>query len=235
MPLLGILGLLSCEKNDDPTAAGSAQIAFVHAAVGAANVDVSLNGGLLNTSGINFGTGSGVPGRPYYIINKGLISLSISIAGEPVFQKNVLTTANNSYSLFYYDTLGSGTAPMLMLLPDLLTARLGVDTAQIRLLHLSHDAGIIDVRLAQPGLNTLVADSLTYIGANPNAAVPDDFVKVRAGTYNVSVNSFGASSPFFTTSLNLAAGKTYTLFVKGSRVAAPSSTFTFVIGQFLHN
>jgi hypothetical protein len=235
MPLMGMLGFLSCEKNDDPTAAGPVQIAFVHAAAGAGSVDVALNGSLLNSTGIQFGTSSGVTGRPYYSTNKGLNSVRISIAGEPVFQKNVLTIANKSYSIFYYDTLGSGTAPMLMMLPDLLTAQLGADTAQIRLLHLSHDAGTIDVRLAQTGSNTLVADSLTYIGSNPNAAVPDGFVKVRAGTYNVSVKSFRALSPFFTTSLNLAAGKTYTLFTKGSRVAAPSSTFTFGIGQFLHN
>lgn len=234
LPFVAIFSFLGCEKNDDPTQAGTAKVAVVHSAAGVGAIDVLLNGSQVNTTGIPFGSATGVMGNPYFSVTTGINNLRINTAGNTLFQSNFLANANTNYSVFAYDTLGTGAGAAALLVSDAIIT-LGTDTAQIRLIHLSHDAGAIDVEFIQPGSSTLVADSVTFIGSNPNSVLLSTFQKVRSGDYTFNIKINGTSILILTANINIANGKSYTFYVKGSRLAGVASPFAFGFGQLLHN
>ncbi|MEX0636402.1 MAG: DUF4397 domain-containing protein [Ferruginibacter sp.] len=234
LPLGSIFLFLGCEKNDDPTQAGTAKVAVVHAAAGVGAIDVLLNGTQVNTTGISFGSASGVMGNPYFTVTSGINNLRINTAGNTLFQSNFLANANTNYSVFAYDTLGTGAGSAALLMSDVILA-LGSDTAQVRLLHLSHNAGAIDIEFIQPGSITLVADSVTFIGSNPNSVLLSKFQKIRSGDYTFNIKINGTSILILTANINIANGKSYTFYVNGSRSAGVASPFAFGFGQLLHN
>lgn len=225
---------ISCEKDDDPTQMGTSKLAIVHAAAGTASFDVLLNNNNVGTTGIPFGSNSGTVGNPYVNGTTGLNNVSLSVAGNRKFQANFLADANLNYTVFVHDTLGNGNGTTGLLLSDALVVT-GSDSAFIRIIHLSHDAGAIDIELIQPGFTTLMADSVTYVGSNSNTAALSTFQRVRAGNYTFNVTTNGTTILILTLNLTIAGGKTYTLYIKGSRIAGVASPYAFGVGQLLHN
>lgn len=225
---------ISCEKDDDPTQMGISKLAIVHAAAGTASFDALLNNNNVGTTSIPFGSNSGTVGNPYVNGTTGLNNISLSVAGNRKFQANFLTDANLNYTVFVHDTLGNGNGTTGLLLSDALAAT-GSDSALIRIIHVSHDAGAIDIEFIQPGFATLMADSVTYVGSNANTAALSTFQRVRAGNYTFNVTTNGTTILILTRNLTIAGGKTYTLYIKGSRTAGVASPYAFGVGQLLHN
>jgi hypothetical protein len=234
VPVTVVFFLAACDKVDDPTQRGAAKMAVVHAASGVSSIDVLLNNNSINNTSIPFGLASGSIGDPYVTVNSGINNLKINTAGNPLFQSNFLANANTYYSFFAYDTLGTGNAAAALLLTDAFN-QTGTDSAQFRLLHLSHDAGAVDIELIKAGSGTLKIDSLTYVGSNANSIALSQFRPIRAGTYTLRIKNNETSVLILTSNINIIAGKTYTYFVKGSKAAAVGSTYAFGVGQLLHN
>lgn len=234
VPVTAIFFLAACDKVDDPTQQGAVKMAVVHAASGVSSIDVLLNNNSINSTSIPFGLASGRIGDPYVAVNSGINNLKINTAGNTLFQANFLSNANTHYSFFVYDTLGTGNGAAALLLIDAFN-QTGTDSSQFRLLHLSHDAGTVDIELIKAGFDTLMIDSLTYVGSNANTIALSQFKPIRSGDYTLRIKNNGTSLLILTANINIIAGKTYTYFIKGSKAAAAGSPYALGVGQFLHN
>jgi hypothetical protein len=214
--------------------AGTTSSVFVNntqLALGGTNVALAVGGSLLSN---------------YIGVNPGEVNVGVRTAtGTTNYANRTVTVAPfTNTSFFAFDTLTTaGTARMLVLNNNMRAPDTG--TVNIRFLHLSPNAGAVNVVLTrtlnQFGLaatGTVTLSNVPYIGASatPNETELSRFVTVPAGTYSVSVLS-GTTSVLSVPTLNLRQGKNYSIVARGfapSRAGIPTGQ-TLGASVLLHN
>ena len=210
--LLGLLALLACMVMQfTPAAAASAAdmayVRVVHAAPGAGTVDVFVDGKVL-LPGFTFGTVTG-----YVAVPAGTHKIQVTPAGKgiaaSVITKNVTVAAGVAYTVAAIGTAASGFALAAFADNNLVSGNM----AQVRVYHLSPDAGPVNVAV---GGNTVIS-GLTYTNASGYLSVPGG-----AYTFNVTATQAGATVPVAAT---LTGGMVYSVFAVGLLKGTPALAF----------
>ncbi len=215
----------SCSKtgNDDgsnngngqqPPVADSALFLFVHASASTAPIDFrmtpkSLGGNLINVTYLNTNTfdGSNYVRRPAVSTEMSMYSNSTNICYK---KENFLFAANKKYSIFLIDTLSN---LQIVTVEDILVP-LATDQAGIRFFNFGNKNAATDVLVA--GANTKLFANRNFNDqiVNPSYSA---FSSIKSGSYTFEMreasSSLGAIQ--LTTTLNLQAGKFYTLYLRG--------------------
>ena len=219
--------------------AGTTSSVFVDNAqlmLGGRNVALAVGGSLLGN---------------YIGVNPGNVTVGVrTTAGTANYAARTVGVAKTAYTSFFaYDTLTTGgTAKMLVLTNNMKAA--DTATSNIRFLHLSPNAGTINVVLTrtlnQFGLaatGTINLSNIPYVGATPipNEAALSAFTNIPAGTYRVDVLS-GTTSllpppPAPLPVITLRETKNYSIVARGfapPRTSIPAGQ-TLGVTLILHN
>ena len=244
----------SCDKEFDEPAVDNTKVAYaaVHnfALLTGTTSSVFVNNSQLSLSGssVALGVGGSTLGLGNYIgVNPGEVTVGLRTAsGTMNYATRTVTVAQNSNTSFFaYDTLTtSGTAKILVLTNNMKAADTG--TSNIRFLHLSPNAGNINVVLTRTlnhfGLATTASvvnvSNVPYIGSTstPNETALSAYTNIPAGTYSVSVLS-GSTTLLSVAALTLREGKNYSIVARGfapPRAAIPAGQ-TLGLSLLLHN
>jgi len=209
---LGIFATSCSDDDDDPTP--TARVSITHASPGSPDVDIYVDGTKVTATQLAYSSTTGISGNPYLTVNAGTRNIKVSPNGTlNVIDANVNFAANNAYSVFAYDVLGSGTTLRALVLGDDLTAP-AAGKAHIRFLHLSPDAPNVDIELARTGATSINLNNIPYVGPTP-AANLNVFTPVDAGDYTVNVRPAGTPTVVLNVPLTFTAGKIYTIYAKG--------------------
>lgn len=214
--------------------AGTTSSVFVNntqLALGGSNVALAVGGSLLGN---------------YIGVNPGDVTVGVrTAAGTANYASRTVNVAQTAYTSFFaYDTLTTGgTAKMLVLTNDMRPA--DTATSNIRFLHLSPNAGAVNVVLTRTAnqfgvaaTGTINLSNVPYIGATatPNETALSAFTNIPAGTYKVEVFS-GATSVLTVAALTLRETKNYSIVARGfapPRTGIPAGQ-TLGASLLLHN
>ena len=189
----------SCKKDEEPVHE-HAKVMVVHTSPDAPGVDVLVDGTKVNTAALNF------PENTAYLeVEAGTRNLKVNVAGSTttVINADVPFTKDMSYSVFAVDSVSQISA---IVLADDLTAP-AAGKAHVRFVHLSPDAPAVDVAVASDG---------TVVFGNKAFKEYTAFTPLDAGAYNLDVRVAGTTTvALVLPTLNLEAGKIYTVFAKG--------------------
>jgi Domain of unknown function (DUF4397) len=228
---MGFLGLsailfsISCSKsNSNPNnggmttpTAGSSFISVTNASPTSSMYGVySDNTNIYPAGTIGYGSSTGIiNGSPYETISDSTHSVFLSSNGTRTnIDSSFAFQDSGYYSLFVYDT---GQLKTLALRDNFSTPPPGGD-ADVRFLNFSSNSPALTIQLIST--DTANADSVSYnniVFAGTTTTTVDSlamFKPVSAGTYKVLFNS-GVTNLFTNDSVTFAAGKFYTLYVKG--------------------
>jgi len=201
--------------------AGTSSSVFVNnsqLALAGANVALAVGGSLLGT---------------YLGVNPGDANVGLRTStGTANYASRTVNVSKTSFTSFFaFDTLtAAGTARMLVLNNNMVAAARG--TTNIRFLHLSPNAGPVNVTLVrtldQFGLaatGTITLSNVPYIGvsAAPNEATLSAFTNIPAGTYTVTVLS--GTTSVLSLPVTLRESKNYSIVARGfasSRASIPA-------------
>lgn len=214
--------------------AGTSDSVFVNnnkLSLGGSAVALAANGSLLgNFIGVNPGSVS--------------VALRATAAATNYVSRTVNVSNATATSFFGYDTLtAAGTARMLVLKTDMTAAPAG--TSNVRLLHLSPNAGNVNITLARTAnqYSLAVADTVRltnvpYIGAsaNPDETALSAYRNIPAGTYALTIVS-GTTTLVNNVAVTFREGKNYSLVARGftsARASIPTGQ-TFGATLLLHN
>ncbi len=210
--LLGVLALLGCMvlQFTPASAASAADMAYVrvvHAAPGAGTVDVFVDGATL-LPGFTFGTVTG-----YVAVAAGSHKIQVAPAGKgigaSVITQTVTVSAGVPYTVAALGTAASGFSLAAFADNNLVSGNM----AQVRVYHLSPDAGPVNVATG----GSTVITGLTYTHASGYLSVPGG-----AYTFNVTATQAGATVPVSTT---LTGGMVYSVFAVGLLKGTPALAF----------
>lgn len=234
LPVLALGFFTSCSDDDDDTPPATAKVSVTHASPGSPAVDIYVDGTKVTTTQLSYSNTSGTSGNPYLTVNAGTRNIKVSPNGTlNVIDANVPFAANNAYSVFAYDVLGSGTTLRALVLGDDLTAP-AAGKAHIRFLHLSPDAPNVDIELARTGASSINLTNIPYVGPTP-AANLNVFTPVDAGDYTVNVRAAGTSPVVLTAPLTFTAGKIYTIYARGLLANGVGTADGLGASVILHN
>jgi hypothetical protein len=210
-----ILLLYSCKKTDE-NVTGGANIVLVNGAYALGAIELSSSGSIITASSIDFGSVSGVVDNPYIDINAGLRNFSIRNSSAVLSNANYNIGIGQHYSLLVYDTIhANGSVSTLLMKDDLAVPDSG--TAGIRFLHLSRDAGPIDIYFVSP-VDTLIRPEDVYLGDISAAdGSPAAFNSLDSGQYEVRVNVADTTIQLANTSIRFDHLKKYSIFIAGGR------------------
>ncbi|MFZ1529299.1 MAG: DUF4397 domain-containing protein [Ferruginibacter sp.] len=215
MLVLAAAAFLSCSKDDDTNNAQTAKVSATHASPGSPAVDIYVDGAKVTTAQLAFPSTTGTTGNPYLTVNAGTRNIKVSPNGTlNVINADLAVAANGVYSIFAYDTLGSGTTLKALVLGDNLAAP-AAGKAHIRFLHLSPDAPNVDLELLKTGAAPINLTNIPYVGPSPNATALSAFTPVDAGSYTINVKPAGTSTVVLNPTLTFAEGKIYTIYARG--------------------
>ncbi|RNI26136.1 DUF4397 domain-containing protein [Rufibacter latericius] len=219
---LPVLSLTSCDDDDDAAEmlTDEARVLVVHASPNAPGVDLYVDGTKANTAALNYPDNTG-----YLTLASGSRNVKVTAAGagvgSPVIDANVTLEKDKNYTVFAAGPL-SGITPVV-LVDDLTAPASG--RAHIRFVHLSPDAPNVDV-VVQGG-NNLFSDIEFKEGSA--------FTPVNAGSYTVEVQPVGTDIAAVTATLNLQAGKIYTVYARGFLNPPAGNTNTLGAGVIMNN
>lgn len=202
LAVLPTLFLVSCDDDDDDVdlIVDQANVMVVHASPDAPGVDLYVDDTKVNNAALNYPNNTG-----YLEVDAGERNFKVTAAGaglgSPVIDADVTLQSDMNYTVFAADELGS--IMPIVLIDDLTAPASG--QAHIRFVHLSPDAPDVDV-VVQGGPE-LFSD-LEFKEATA-------FNPVAAGSYTVEVQPVGTDVAAVTATLELQAGKIYTVFAKG--------------------
>lgn len=210
-----LTAVVTANDQETPTA-GQTWIRVLHGSPDTPSVDVFVGADLSTVakvdalSGLEFGDISGyaeVPPGTYAV--KVCATADSSICPIEVPALEVL--ADTKYTVAASDLLASIDVNVFVDDPDLAE----VESAQVRVVHLSADTPAVDV-LTQAG-DSIGIDGLEY----PNRAPAVGYAAFPAGSYDLKVCASSDSSlcPIDPSALDLAAGTSYTVFAIGSLAA----------------
>ncbi|WP_205501675.1 DUF4397 domain-containing protein [Rufibacter psychrotolerans] len=222
LAVLPVLSLTGCDDDDDAadTLTDEARVLVVHASPNAPGVDLYVDGTKANTSALNYPDNTG-----YLTLPAGSRNIKVTAAGaglgSPVIDANVTLEKDRNYSVFAAGPL-SGLTPVV-LVDDLTAPASG--RAHVRFVHLAPDAPSVDV-VVQGG-NNLFSDIEFKEGTA--------FTPVNAGSYTLEVQPVGTDVAAVTTTLNLQAGKIYTVYARGFLNPPSGNTNTLGAGVIMNN
>jgi Domain of unknown function (DUF4397) len=243
--------ITSCEKELAKPTVDPAQEAYVgvhnFALLAGTSSSVFVNNTQLALGGTNVGLAVGASLLGNYIgVNPGDVTVGVRTStGTTNYASRTVNVAQTAYTSFFaYDTLTTGgTAKMLVLNNDMRPA--DTATSNIRFLHLSPNAGPVDVVLTrsqnQFGLaatGTINLTNVPYIGstATPNETALSAFTAIPAGTYRVEVRS-GSTTVLTIAALTLRETKNYSIVARGFAPPRPAIPAGQTLGAtlLLHN
>ena len=244
----------SCEKEFDEAPKDNTPVAYasVHnfALRTGGNSSVFVNNTQLALGGSNVALAfnTSLLGLGNYIgVKPGDVTVGLRTAtGTTNYATRTVNIAQTSYTSFFaYDTLTTaGTAKLLVLNNNMKPA--DTATSNIRFLHLSPNAGNINVVLTrtlnQFGLaatgTVITLSNVPYIGATatPNEAALSAFTNIPAGTYSVLILS-GTTTilPTGTTNLVLREGKNYSVVARGFSPFVVNVPTSLNVTSLIHN
>jgi hypothetical protein len=186
-------------------AADSAMVRVLHASPDAPAVDVYVDGNKVGAplAGLEFGDLSA-----YVSLPAGTYDLKVCAAADatvcPIVADGVALAAGTSYTIAATNLLASIEAQIITDAPSPVAAK-----TQVRVVHFSADTPAVDV-LTQDG-STKVVENLAY----PKAT---DYLTLDPGSYDLKVCASADNTvcPLDPGPLDLAAGKSYSVFAIGS-------------------
>lgn len=202
LAVLPTLFLASCDDDDDDVdiIVDQANVMVVHASPDAPGVDLYVDDTKVNNAALEYPNNTG-----YLEVDAGERNFKVTAAGaglaNPVIDADVTLEDDMNYTIFAADELGSIMPVVLM--DDLTPPASG--QAHVRFVHLSPDAPNVDV-VVQGGPELFTDVEFTE---------GTDFSPVAAGTYTVEVQPVGTDVAAVTATLDLEAGKIYTVFARG--------------------
>lgn len=231
--LTALAFLTSCDKNDD-TVSGTAKVSVTHASPDAPAVDVFIDNVKVTPAKLEFTGTTGILTDPYLTVNAGTRNVKVSPDGtNNVIQGSIPFSPNKIYSIFAFDTL-SATSTLKGLVLDDNLAIPAAGKAHVRFLHLSPDAGNVDVSLAKTNDTTKISNK-PYIGnITPDASL-SVFAPVNAGSYNIIVKAAGTTPELVNFPFNLVEGKIYTVYAKGLKANTPGTPGALGVSILIHN
>lgn len=212
----------SCDDDDDDVdlPVAEANVMVVHASPDAPGVDLYVDNTKVNNAALTYPNNTG-----YLDVEEGTRNFKVTAAGagvgSPVINADVDLEAGSSYTVFAADRL-SNIAPVV-LEDDLASPASGM--AHVRFVHLSPDAPAVDV-VVQGGAN-LFSD-IEFKEATA-------FMPVDAGSYTVEVQPVDSDDAVVTATLNLEAGKIYTVFARGFVTPPAGNTNTLGAEVIMNN
>ncbi|AKQ44519.1 cell wall anchor protein [Rufibacter radiotolerans] len=192
----------ACEDDDDDvmTMDQKANVMVVHASPNAPSVDLYVDGTKANTAALAYPRNTG-----YLQVQAGTRNVKVTPAGasatNAVIDANLTLAANMNYSVF---AAGPVTGISALVVEDNLAAP-AAGKAHVRFFHLSPDAPRVDVVVQGGG------DLFSDIEFKEATA----FTPVNAGSYTLLVQPVNTNTNAVTATVNLEAGKIYTIFAKG--------------------
>ncbi len=224
----------SCNKNDDDVVSGTARVSFTNASPDAPALDVYVDNAKVTASPLQFTGTTGLFSDPYLSVNAGTRNVRISPDGTTnVTQGNIPFATNGVYSVFAFDTLSAtSTLKGLVLQDNLATPATG--KAHVRFLHMSPDAGTIDIDLAKTNDTTKISNK-AYLGNVASDPGVSSFAAVNAGVYAINIRAAGTTPVLVSHPFTFADGKIYTIYASGLKAngyGTPTGLNTSII---IHN
>lgn len=215
---LAVAGLVLLGVAGPVTAAESAMVRVLHASPDAPAVDIYVDGAKVGAplAGLEFGDLS-----TYVALPAGSYDIKVCAAADaticPIDLADIAVEAGKHYTIAATNVLASIEAQLIVDAPSP-----AEETTQVRVVHFSADTPAVDV-LTQDGAATVV-DALAY----PNAT---GYLDLPAGSYDLKVcaDADNTLCPLDPGALDLAAGRSYSVFAIGSLTAEPA-TLTAVVG-----
>ncbi|MBC3541895.1 DUF4397 domain-containing protein [Rufibacter sediminis] len=211
--LPALLFTSACSDDDDATLDmdQKANVMVVHAAPNAPAVDLYVDGTKANSAALMYPMNTG-----YVQLNAGSRNVKVAPAGSSaasaVIDANLTLAAGKNYSVF---AAGPLTGLSAVVIEDNLAAPAS-GKAHVRFVHLSPDAPNVDV-VVQGGGNLF--SNVQFKGSTA-------FTPVDGGNYTLLVQPVGTDVNAVTATVNLQAGKIYTVFAKGFLTPPSGNTNT---------
>lgn len=251
MLVAAVLLFTSCEKELEKPTVDASQEAYVavhnFALLAGTTSSIYVNNTQLALGGSNVALAVGGSLLGNYIgVNPGNVTVAAGPAlGTSNYVSRTVNVAQTTYTSFFtYDTLTTGgAAKMLVLTNDMRPA--DTATSNIRFLHLSPNAGPVNVVLTRTlnqfgaaSTGTISLSNVPYIGvtATPNETALSAFTSIPAGTYRVEVLS-GTTVVLTVAALTLRETKNYSIVARGfapPRTGIPAGQ-TLGASLLLHN
>ena len=196
----------SCSIGDEPSAPPPTAFFLVHASPNAPAVDIYSDFGLYAT-GLTYGNDTG-----YFFTSPATYNLKVTPVGTSTvaLTQAIQMEANRLYTVFVIDSVSK---LKYAVVNDNISSP-GVDSAFVRFFHFSPNAPYSDARIFS------ATDTLKYTGRAFNDQVADttrfNFKQVKSGNYTLGMALPGSSTNYAEfPGINLQAGKTYTIYLKG--------------------
>jgi Domain of unknown function (DUF4397) len=208
-----LLFITSCTPDPEPVVAKEyGKIMLFHGAVGAAAVDLYVDGAKTNATSLAYGSNS-----PYAQIEAGTIShkiLTKTVTGATIDSTSLKANKDVGYSYYAYKDIDAASTVRVLATTDALTLP-AAGKGKIRLVHLIADIplnGGVDVEAVAPaGLATSRNDF-----TNVKFKESRDFVEVAKGTYDLKIKLTGTTNLLLTVpNVVVTEGKITTLVAHG--------------------
>lgn len=146
------------------------------------------------------------------------IAVQLTGANGSVMAKGTHTLVHNKYyTLIAYDTIDKSKKIKYVLLKDSLPS-LAAGKTNVRFLHLSPDLPAVDIDLFKGADSLRWISAGSYLGGSPDVNALSFFKTISSGDYRVKVKTGKGANVrilFTLPSLQLAAGKSVTVYLKG--------------------
>jgi hypothetical protein len=215
---LSIFFVTSCKPDSDPVVVKEyGKIMLFNGAVGAAALDLYVNGTKTNATSLAYGTNS-----PYTQIEAGTAGhkiLTKTVTGATIDSVPALKANKDvGYSYYAYKDNDAASTVRVLATTDALTLP-AAGKGKVRLVHLISDIplnGGVDVEAVTP--TTGVATSRNDF-TNVKFKESRDFIEIAKGTYDLKVKSTGTTNVLFTVpNVTIVEGKITTLVAHGLSV-----------------
>lgn len=204
--IIGSSATVSCSIGDEPSPPPPTAFFLIHASPNAPAVDIYSDFGLYATD-LTYGSDTG-----YFFTAPSSYELKVTPVGTTTvaLSQTIEMEANRLYSIFVIDSVSK--LKYAVVNDNLSTP--GNDSAFVRFLHFSPNAPYSDAKIFN------ATDTLKYTGRAFNDQVADttrfNFKQIKSGTYTLGMSVPGNSTNYAEfPGLNLQAGKTYTIYLKG--------------------
>lgn len=209
---IAALAFTACKKEGDilPVKTSQAAVNFVNA--GTDTINFFLNGTRLNKTSFYFPGGN----LGYYSVADGEQSYQIKKAGTTtvLFDAKYTLRPGGLYSLF---AAGSSADRIFLMADSIRNDSLALTLAQVRFVN------------ASPETNYDVKVGSGFAQTNRVFKSATRFTTVTAGNNVMTVSLAGSTTPLVTRTLNLAAGKAYTIYTKGKVGGIDAAAFGAVV------
>jgi len=209
---LCICSFIACKK-EEKAPSNSARVMFVNGCAGTDKVNVTSNGNTIQAAtNIGFLKNSGYQ---YVTAGSSNITFMLTNLGTPLKSGSTSLTANTNYSVF---AGGLITNPSIVFITDDLAAPAS-GKAKIRFVNLSMDT-----------LNENASANTTTFATGVTAQSYSPFSEIAAGSYTIKAGDpADISTVVSTTSMQLVAGKCYTVVLTGTMLGSGSSALTLTV------